>query len=533
MLEVDHGRQNAARDGPRAACRVGVNQVASAVTTPLNEAVAVPAESVIVRLPVLGVVLGVRPFGSNATVTVQLLPGAIVGLAAFVQVFAVITKAPEPELVMPCVAEIVMLVDPVFVSVNTCVGPPVVRAVEVGGNVYGAGDQVWLAPGAAVTVNVTGTLSGLLLTPAAVKVTVPLYVPAARPVGLAVTLSVFGVVLVVGVTVSQVPPLVTATEAVYDTAEPLLMLSARLCGGAAVPPAVALNVRLAAVTERVGAAAVTANGRVLLAPPLVTTSMLTFAIGVELVLAKVAVIEVALTTVTALMLKPVTAGVATTVAPVTKFVPVRVTPRDLPCASEAGAIDVSVGATAAATTVPFSVALAVPAESVNDRIAVFAPAASVPGRNATVTVQVLPGANVPCSALVQVLAVMAKSAAFVPVIVGALVAAIVMFSDPVLVSVNSCVGPVVVPCVTFGYVYGFGVKDWLATADVALPVSVTVGVAVTVAPPWLAVTVKVPLVVPVLAGARKDTRILQMAVPAALAVSPPAGLFITQEPPVR
>ena len=47
---------------------------------------------------------------------------------------------------------------------------------------------------AAVTTNVTGTVCGLLEAPEEVMVMLPLYVPAARPAGLAVMLRLPGVV---------------------------------------------------------------------------------------------------------------------------------------------------------------------------------------------------------------------------------------------------------------------------------------------------------------------------------------------------
>lgn len=113
------------------------------------------------------------------------------------------------------------------------------------------------------------------------------------------------------------------------------------------------------------------------------------------------------------------------------------------------------------TTVPLKLTVAVPAESVIVSDPVFVPAVVVPGRNATVTVQICPGALVPLSAAVQVFAVMTKEPE-VPVPNAADVV-IVMFTVPVLVSVKTCVGPVVVtPRATFGNVYGLGLQAWLA-----------------------------------------------------------------------
>ena len=104
---------------------------------------------------------------------------------------------------------------------------------------------------------------------------------------------------------------------------------------------------------------VIANGRVLLAPPPVTTPILIEPSAAPKVLVMVAVMVVLLTTTTLLMVTPVAAGVTTTVAPVTKFVPVSVTFWNVPRTSVAGAMDVNVGAGGAITVnVP---ALVVPA----------------------------------------------------------------------------------------------------------------------------------------------------------------------------
>ena len=58
--------------------------------------------------------------------------------------------------------------------------------------------------GAAVTISVTGTVFGLFDAPAVVTVTLPLYVPAASPVGLTDTLKLPGVLPLAGVANNQV-----------------------------------------------------------------------------------------------------------------------------------------------------------------------------------------------------------------------------------------------------------------------------------------------------------------------------------------
>ena len=58
--------------------------------------------------------------------------------------------------------------------------------------------------GAAFTVSVTGTLTGVLVAPVAETVIVPLYVPAARPEMLTESVLLEGAVPVVGLRVSHV-----------------------------------------------------------------------------------------------------------------------------------------------------------------------------------------------------------------------------------------------------------------------------------------------------------------------------------------
>ena len=77
-----------------------------------------------------------------------------------------------------------------------------------------------------------------------------------------------------------------------------------------------------------------ANGSVLLAPPVVVTSIFTLPIAAEVLLVNVASMVVEFTNVTPLMLKPGTAGVATTFAPFIKLVPVSTTAWLVPRNSE-------------------------------------------------------------------------------------------------------------------------------------------------------------------------------------------------------
>ena len=76
-------------------------------------------------------------------------------------------------------------------------------------NVNAVGLTTRLGGPAAVTVNVTFTLCGLLPAPVAVTVTVPVYEPAANPEGFTPTLIVPGVLPLVGDAVSQVAEVVT------------------------------------------------------------------------------------------------------------------------------------------------------------------------------------------------------------------------------------------------------------------------------------------------------------------------------------
>jgi len=104
---------------------------------------------------------------------------------------------------------------------------------------------------------------------------------------------------------------------------------------------------------------VIANGRALLAPPVLVTATLMEPIAAAEVLVMVAMMVVGVVMTTPLTETPVAAGVMTTFEPATKFVPVSRTLTDVPRTSVAGAIEVSVGA-GGATTVNVA-ALLVPA----------------------------------------------------------------------------------------------------------------------------------------------------------------------------
>ncbi len=80
-------------------------------------------------------------------------------------------------------------------------------------------------------MSVTGTFSGLLDAPAAIRVIWPSYVPTASPTGVMLTDRAAVVVPVVGETDNQVPPLgVVAAAAVKFKATLLLAEIVRFCG---------------------------------------------------------------------------------------------------------------------------------------------------------------------------------------------------------------------------------------------------------------------------------------------------------------
>jgi hypothetical protein len=210
-------------------------------------------------------------------------------------------------------------------------------------------------PDGTVTVKVTA-----LLVPAA-DVTVTFLAPPAAP-AVNVNVAVTEVSLTTVTALTVTPPPETFTAVV-----PVNPVPARVTG--TVTPGLP---DAGVIDESTGPLIV--NGRVLLAPAEVTTSMFTLPIAALVVLVKVAVIEVALTKATLVMVKPGTAGVATTVDPAIKFVPVRVTFTDVPRSSELGVMDVSVGPAAATTVnvtalvVPFGV-LTVTFRTLNEAVA--------------------------------------------------------------------------------------------------------------------------------------------------------------------
>jgi len=185
--------------------------------------------------------------------------------------------------------------------------------------------------GGTVTVKVTA-----LLFPAGV-VTVTFLAPAVAPAAILM-------VAVTDVSLTTVKPL-TEMPLPEKLSE---VVPVRPVPVSVSPRPVVLRLAEAGAIE-VSTGPVIANGRVLLAPPGVTTAIFTEPIAAAVVLVKVAVMAVALVTATPLIVNPVAAGVATTVDPVTKFVPVSSTDIDVPRNSELGAIEVNVGAGGATT----------------------------------------------------------------------------------------------------------------------------------------------------------------------------------------
>ena len=274
------------------------------------------------------------------TVTFLAVSAAVGGMVKFaVMVVSLTTVKPLTVMVPPVPPEIVIPVAgfaPVTklwpVSVTAWVVP---RAPVVG--------EIENSPtGGTITVKVTA-----LLVPAGPEVVTFLAPAVAPPPNKNVAVTWVSLTTVTALTVTPPPDTFTAVV-------PVNPVPVRVTGIAVprVPEAGPVQAGGVSVARHdameVSTGPVIANGRVLLAPPAVTTSMFTLPIGVApppvAVLVKVAVMEVALTTTTLLMLKPDTAGAATTVDPVTKFVPVRVTFVGTPRSSELGEMDVSVGA---------------------------------------------------------------------------------------------------------------------------------------------------------------------------------------------
>lgn len=196
------------------------------------------------------------------------------------------------------------------------------------------GEMEVRSPGGMITVNVTA-----LLVPAGVVTVTFLaaFVVPAENVSVAVT--VVSPVTVTPVTVT--PPPETLTAEVPVNPVPVRVIAVD------VPrlPEVGLI--------EVSTGPVRVYGRLLVSPPPVRTKMLIGVSGVAAVLVKVAVMDVALTYVTPVIVKPAGFGGAPSTRTVDvgwKFVPVRVTFIASPRNPEFGLMDVSVGV-AAATTV--------------------------------------------------------------------------------------------------------------------------------------------------------------------------------------
>ena len=233
---------------------------------------------------------------------------------------AAVTVMPPPVTAIP-VAGFVPVRKLMPVSVTAWVVPraPVVGVIENS------------PAGGTVTVKVTA----LLVPPGAMTVT--FLAPAVAPAEmLSVAVTVVSLTFVKPVTVMPLPETLISTV-------PVNPVPVSVTGKPVVP-------RLAeAGTIEVSIGPVIANGRVLLAPPAVTTPIFTEPSAALKVLVMVAVMVVLLTTTTLLIVTPGAAGVTTTVAPVTKFVPVSVTLCAWPRNSDAGEMDVNVGAGGAMT----------------------------------------------------------------------------------------------------------------------------------------------------------------------------------------
>ena len=102
--------------------------------------------------------------------------------------------------------------------------------------------------GGSLTVNVTGTVFGDPLTPAAVTVTVALWVPAARPAGFAVTVTAWGAEPLAGATDSHA----ASSDAVKLSVPPPVFVTSIVLPAGALPPTVAANASDAGDTASAG-----------------------------------------------------------------------------------------------------------------------------------------------------------------------------------------------------------------------------------------------------------------------------------------
>src|SRR5882762_2280366 len=202
-------------------------------------------------------------------------------------------------------------------------------------------------PDPVTTVNVT-----LLLVPPGV-VTLTVWAPSVA----APEIVKFALIVVAFTTVR--PLTVTPVAETYTAVAPVRLVPVRVNGSTKVPRAPdagEIEVRVG-----VGVGAVTVNVTLLLVPPgVVTLTVLAPSAAVDAIV-KVAVTEVPLTT-TMLLTVTNVPDTVTAVVPV-RFVPVRVTGTAVPWTPEAGAIEVSAGAGAAAwnSTAPTSILFGEPA----------------------------------------------------------------------------------------------------------------------------------------------------------------------------
>jgi hypothetical protein len=173
--------------------------------------------------PMVGALLTVRVTGTVCGLL--LAPGAVIVTdAVYVPAASPVGFTPTVRVagVVPLVGVTVNQLPPAAVAVNAIGELPDNAIVCAGAGapplwcVYVS--EVGLTPivGALLTVRVTGTVCGLLLAPGAVIATLPLYVPAASPVGFTPTVRVVGVVPLAGVTVNQLPPAVVAVNAIGE-----------------------------------------------------------------------------------------------------------------------------------------------------------------------------------------------------------------------------------------------------------------------------------------------------------------------------